>query len=162
MYLIILEFLQWSRDMQSIPSSGNFYSFIWHQGHFRSNNNESPWSVGRMHHPGSQDVTPVSVRKLWTVQARTAEPPCSGGLWSARIPGQSDEQAQRQSRALWRSQSSVTDKVIMLLLFAFKAVIKCDRDCPAAAPIGRQRGARQHTRQGFLTGEAVGGDAWRI
>lgn len=57
--------------------------------------------------------------------------------WPVRWTGTEAEQG------LWRSQSSVTDKVIMLLLFAFKAVIKCDRDCPAVAPTGRQWGVQQ-------------------
>lgn len=73
--------------------------------------------------------------------------------WPVRWTGTEADQA------LWRSQSSVTDKAIMLLLCALKAVIKCDRDCPAAAPTGRQWGVHQ---QPIMTGEAEGGSTHEI
>lgn len=133
----------------------NFCTFIWHQVHFRSNNNDSPRSVGRMHHPESYDVTPVSVSSWLVISCGLWEP----ALLRHHVLEAFDQSAARPARwtgteaeqALWRSQSSVTDKVIMLLLFAFKAVIKCDRDCLAAAPTGRQWSVQQQ-----------GGDMWRI
>lgn len=96
---------------------------------------------------GSQ---PVHV--LWTVRA----PVC---LWSACSPGHMYEQELVQIITLWRSQSSVTDKAIMALLCAFKAVIKCDRVCPDATPTERWWGVY---RRQIMTGEANGGDTHRI
>lgn len=62
-------------------------------------------------------------------------------------------------RTLWKSQSSVTDKAIMALLCAFKAIIKCDWVCPDATPTKRWWGVY---RQQIMIGEADGGNTHRI
>lgn len=62
-------------------------------------------------------------------------------------------------RTLWKSQSSVTDKAIMALLCAFKAIIKCDWGCPDATPTERWWGVY---RQQIMIGEADGGNTHRI
>lgn len=116
-----------------------------------------------MHHPGRCDTCQWQCTSTsdWLEAADGERRGCRATVfgtplitrhpWPVRWTGTGADQA------LWRSQSSATDKAIMLLLSAFRAVIKCDRDCPAASPTGRQWGVHQ---QQIMTGEATPMELW--
>lgn len=89
------------------------------------------------------------VHVLWTMRA----PVCLWSVVTHRWIGTG------AVRTLWKSQSSVTDKAIMALLCAFKAIIKCDWVCPDATPTERWWGVY---RQQIMIGEADGGNTHRI
>lgn len=131
-------------------------TFIRHQGRLRSNNNGFPRPAGRTCRRGSEDVAAVSGNTRKPTGSCVRSPVC---LWSVCSPGHTDEQELEQISPLWRPQSSVTDKAIMALPCAFKAIIKCDRVCPDATPTERVWGVYW---QQIMTGEADGGDTHRI
>ena len=82
-----------------------------------------PWSVGNTRHGGGYDGTPVGVQMHGpTSMAQFCTPLITLYLWPVRWTGKPGR------TVLWRSQSSATDKVIMVLLSDSRAIIKCDRE----------------------------------
>lgn len=143
----------WSRVRAPVLSSA------FHQGRLGSNDNGSPWSAGRTRRLGGEDVAAASGNTRKPTGSCAADCESPGLPLISPQPSTHRRTGTGADRTLWRSQSSVTDKAIIALLCAFKAIIKCDRVCPDATPTERWWGVYP---QQFMTGEADGGDTHKI
>lgn len=96
---------------------------------------EGLWDQITMASPDQQAEHAAREVKTWQLSVETRKPTgsCAADHEYRSLPLISQQSWTHRwtgtgaDRTLWRSQSSVTDKAIMGLLCAFKAIIKCDR-----------------------------------